>query len=95
MKDFLAESYFEKGWESVDRHFRKLSGAAEAMDSADSASPEEITRALDKLASQVEFFADHWVHFHMRFEALLREYNLSTTSEKPAVAAEEASSKRA
>jgi hypothetical protein len=78
LKDFLAESYFEKGWESVDRHFRKLSGAAESLDPGDSATPEEITIALDKLAAQVELFADHWVHFHMRFEALLREYNLST-----------------
>lgn len=84
MKDFLAESYFERGWESVDRHFRKLSGAAEAMISGDSAAPEEITRALDKLAAQVELFADHWVHFHVRFEALLREYNLSLSTDKPA-----------
>jgi hypothetical protein len=83
LKDFLAESYFERGWESVDRHFRKLSGAAEAMISGDTASPEEITRALDKLAAQVELFADHWVHFHVRFEALLREYNLSLSAEKP------------
>jgi len=84
VKDFLAESYFEKGWESVDRHFRRLAAAAEALESDSSESPEEITRALDNLAAQVELFADHWLHFHMRFEALIREYNLSAEEGGPA-----------
>jgi len=79
LKDLLAESYFEKGWESVDRHFHKLSGAADSLDADGDASPEDISRALDRLASQVELFADNWVHFHMRFEALMREYNIAQT----------------
>lgn len=84
MKDFLAESFFEKGWESVDRNFRKLSSAAEEMKAGDENSPEEISRALDKLASQVELFADHWVHFHTRLEALMREFNIVSSAQEPA-----------
>lgn len=71
MKEYLAETCFEKGWESVDRNFRKLSRAAVADESA-----EQISLALDRLSSQVDLFADLWLHFHMRFEALVHEYNL-------------------
>jgi hypothetical protein len=73
LKDFLAETCFEKGWESVDRNFRKLSRAAECVKES---SPDEIYTALNKLSSQVDLFADLWLHFHMRFEALVHEYNL-------------------
>lgn len=82
MKDFLAESFFEKGWESVDRSFRKLSSAAEEMKAGEENSPEEISRALDKLASQVDMFADYWVHFHTRLEALLREFNIDSRAQE-------------
>lgn len=75
MKDFLAESCFAKGWESVDRNFRRISDAARAVESGER-SPEEIARALERLSSQVDLFADQWLHFQMRVEAMIREYNL-------------------
>jgi endonuclease III len=83
LKDFLAETFFEKGWESVDRHFRRLSSAADAIEEGRDESPEEISQALDRLASQVELFADHWVHFHTRLEALMREYNIQPEQSGP------------
>lgn len=85
MKEYLAETCFEKGWESVDRNFRKLSRAA-GFDSSDTAAGAprdggsvpavEISQELDRLSSQVDLFADLWLHFHMRYEALVHEYNL-------------------
>ncbi|NLP05399.1 hypothetical protein GX411_05580 [Candidatus Fermentibacteria bacterium] len=84
MKDFLAESFFEKGWESVDRSFRKLSSAAEDMKAGEENSPEDISRALNKLASQVDLFADHWVHFHTRLEALMHEFNIDARTQEQA-----------
>lgn len=85
LKEYLAETCFEKGWESVDRNFRKLSQAAGFDGSAADAGIEsdmeqattvEISQALDRLSSQVGLFADLWLHFHMRFEALVHEYGL-------------------
>ena len=81
MKDFLAETSFEKGWESVDRNFRKLSRAAEAEQEP---RPDVIFQALDRLSSQVDLFADLWLHFHIRFEALVHEYNLQIEKGAPA-----------
>jgi hypothetical protein len=74
LKDFLGDTYFEKGWESVDRNFRKLS---EASGDSGRVASGELSNALDKLSGQVELFADMWLHFHMRIEALMREYNIS------------------
>jgi len=85
LKEYLAETCFEKGWESVDRNFRKLSLAAGFEGSAadagvgsdtEQATTGEISQALDRLSSQVDLFADLWLHFHMRFEALVHEYGL-------------------
>ncbi len=92
MKEYLAETCFEKGWESVDRNFRKLSRAAGFDGSASDAEVQgdmgqvpagEISQALDRLSSQVDLFADLWLHFHMRYEALVHEYNLEIDPEQP------------
>lgn len=80
MKDFLAETCFEKGWQNIDRQFGRLKSAADKMDRPDFAnrvSSSDISNALDKLTSQVEIFADNWQHFHLRIDALLREYGLT------------------
>ncbi len=86
MKDYLAETCFEKGWESVDRNFRKLSRAAGTGDpgSPEQVDADEISHELDRLSSQVDLFADLWLHFHMRYEALVHEFDLDVKAETPA-----------
>jgi hypothetical protein len=78
MKDFVADTCFDRGWRSVERHFNRLSDAAEHLTRARSGGPAdtEIIDSLGKLSSKVEIFADNWEHFHLRIEALLREYDL-------------------
>ncbi|MBN1435363.1 hypothetical protein JW921_11420 [Candidatus Fermentibacterales bacterium] len=79
VKDSLAETFFDRGWQNVDRHFRRLSQAAAEIEKNagdGSSTKEEISEALEDLSSQVELFADHWLHFHCRIDALLREYNI-------------------
>ncbi|MBD3369325.1 hypothetical protein GF402_03060 [Candidatus Fermentibacteria bacterium] len=85
MKDFLAETCFEKGWQSIDRQFGRLKKAADKMNGpvfAKRVSNNDISNALDKLSSQVEIFADNWQHFHLRIDALLREYGLTDLLEE-------------
>ena len=84
MKDSLAETFFDRGWQNVDRHFRRLSQAASELEKSASegnSTKEEINDALETLSSQVELFADHWLHFHCRIDALLREYNIPEDEE--------------
>jgi redox-regulated HSP33 family molecular chaperone len=78
VKDSFAETCFEDGWENVERHFRRLSQAATDLEkhTGSGLRKEEIADALEKLSSQVELFADHWIHFHCRVDALLREHDL-------------------
>lgn len=85
MKDYLAETCFEKGWESVDRNFRKLSRAAGAGEPGvtDAVDADEISHELDRLSSQVDLFADLWLHFHMRYEALIHEFDLDVKKDTP------------
>lgn len=86
MKDYLAETCFEKGWESGDRNFRKLSRAAGGGDQGaqESVDADEISHELDRLSSQVDLFADLWLHFHMRYEALVHEFDLDVKTGTPA-----------
>lgn len=85
MKDYLAETCFERGWESVDRNFRKLSRAAGSDEpgAPEPVSADEISHELDRLSSQVDLFADLWLHFHMRYEALIHEFDLDVTPDTP------------
>lgn len=63
----------------MDRHFRRLSQAASDLEKnavSGSSTKEEIEEALENLSSQVELFADHWLHFHCRIDSLIREYDI-------------------
>jgi hypothetical protein len=78
MKDFVADTCFDQGWRSVERHFNRLSDAAQRVSGHNQGSPAngEIIESLTRLSSKVDIFADNWEHFHLRIEALLREYDL-------------------
>ncbi len=78
MKDFVADTCFDRGWRSVERHFNRLSDAAARFRGSDAGthSESEIIDSLTELSSKVEIFADNWEHFHLRIDALLREYDL-------------------
>jgi len=78
MKDFVADTCFDRGWRSVERHFNRLSDAARRIshDRPGTPADSEIIDSLSKLSSKVDIFADNWEHFHLRIEALLREYGL-------------------
>lgn len=78
MKDFVADTCFDRGWRSVERYFNRLSDAADRVSAAEVGVPAngDIMRSLTSLTSKVNIFADHWEHFHLRIEAILREYDL-------------------
>jgi hypothetical protein len=78
MKDFVADTCFDRGWRSVERHFNRLRDAAEHVSSSEAGGPGngDIIESLTRLSSKVDIFADNWEHFHLRIEALLREYDL-------------------
>ena len=78
MKDFVADTCFDQGWRSVERHFNRLSEAAGRVSSHGFGAPadSEIIDSLSQVASEVTILAVNWEHFHLRIEALLREYGL-------------------
>ena len=83
MKDFVADTCFDRGWRSVERNFNRLSDAAGRLSRHRPGTPadKEIIDSLTKLSSKVDIFADNWEHFHLRIEALLREYGLMSLLE--------------